>query len=100
MNMHIKKSVDKLPNHRGELKWEEIEAKRIRERIFDLRPDQIGALCYLVGVEFSFDDLSEVVSEIKENLHDSINIGAIVYEAESKEKLFWWLGYFEKTNKN
>lgn len=82
-----------------ELKWEDSEIKEIRERILNLRPDQIGALPFLVGVKFNFNELDEVVSEIKSNGQNSVNIDAIIYEAESKEKLLWWLNYFERENK-
>ncbi|BCX15971.1 MAG: hypothetical protein KatS3mg098_204 [Candidatus Parcubacteria bacterium] len=84
---------------KGELEWKESEARRIRERIINLRRDQIGALSYLIGVEFPRDELDQIVLEIKENGQNSVNIDAIVYEAESKEKLLWWLDYFERRNK-
>lgn len=85
---------------RGELNWTEKEAKEIRERIINLRPDQIGALTYLIKVEFSKEIINSVVSEIKENGHNSVNIDPIVYEADSRENLLWWIDYFEKENKN
>lgn len=99
----MSKKIDITRSHlnldRGELEWGETEVEKVTERIINLRPDQIGALAFLVGVKFSEDELEEVVSEIKENGHNSVNIGAIVYEAESKEKLLWWLGYFERVGK-
>ncbi len=84
---------------RDDLKWEEIEVKHIRERIINLRSDQIAALTWLVGVKFYRNDLEEVALEIKKEKHNSVNIDAIIYEASSKEDLLWWLNYFEKENK-
>ncbi|GEM_PF-6473535 len=82
-----------------EISWEEKEGNEVEKRIINLRLDQLTALTFLVGVNFSKADIEKVVSEIKENGHNSVNLGAILHEADSKENLLWWLELFEKYNK-
>jgi len=82
-----------------ELTWENAERQEIESRILALRNDQIGALASIL-VGFSEKDLYEVVQEIRESGVGAIHLATILSEAKSKEKLLWWLDYFEKENKN
>lgn len=92
--MHI--SHESMRNTLHELKWTKAERIDLENRILSLRNDQIGALCYLVGIRFDKSDLSEVVDEIRTYGHGSGHLSILTDEADSKENILWWIGYFEK----
>lgn len=71
----------------------------MEERILALHADQLGALLNLVGPAFALRDLEEVVAEIRQNGHNSLHIDVLVDEAPSKDKLLWWLEWFEDANR-
>ncbi len=88
----------------GELEWTDEEYENLKERIINLRDDQIGALAY-IAVEFKRGDIDKIVEGIKklrilEKGSDDIDLDVIITEFESKEGLLWWLDYFERHNKN
>ena len=83
-----------------DLKWDEKEREKIEERILNLRYDQVAALPQIVGPAFSREDIGGVVEEIREHGHDSINLSALMTEAESKESLLWWVEFFEKHDRS
>ncbi|OGZ35967.1 MAG: hypothetical protein A3D38_00610 [Candidatus Portnoybacteria bacterium RIFCSPHIGHO2_02_FULL_40_23] len=83
---------------RGELKWNNKEELKLESRIVRLRNDQIGALLNLVGLNFAKEDIEEVVRDIREDKHESGHLSILIYEADSKENLLWWINYFEKEN--
>ena len=86
------------PGWPADLKWTQKEEENLVSRIFNLRYDQVAALSWLVGVRFERGDLERIFYNIKED-NDWINIMPIIYEADSKENLLWWLDFFEKANK-
>lgn len=80
------------------LDWTDEERKELEERILNLKDDQLGALaCLMVG--FSEEDVEDVVKDIKENKQGSGHLCILTDEAESKEKLLWWVDYFTRANK-
>jgi hypothetical protein len=79
-----------------EILWKEKEKNKVEEKIINLKPDQLAALPFLIGINFSKKNIEKVVSEIKKNGHNSINLDVILYEADSKRNLLWWLDFFEK----
>lgn len=90
--------INKKFKTKRELKWNAKEEFELESRILNLRNDQIASLFYLVDIKFSKDDIEEVVREIKENKHGSGHLSILIYEANSKENLLWWINYFEKEN--
>jgi len=90
---------NKLSNKSEELDWSEREQLELESRILKLRDDQIAALLYIVGLNFSRNDIEEVVVDIRKNEHKSGHLPILIFEANSKENLLWWLDYFEKQNK-
>jgi predicted methyltransferase MtxX (methanogen marker protein 4) len=78
--------------------WNKEEKKKTEEQILALRDDQIGALLNLVGLNFSKNDIENVVAEIKEHGSQSGHLPILMEEATSKENLLWWIAYFEKYN--
>jgi hypothetical protein len=40
--------------------------------------------------------MEEIVSELRENRHDSVNLNILIREANTKENLLKWVKYFEK----
>ena len=97
-NENIKINIDKtLKIQRPELQWESVERTEIEERILYLRNDQIGALAKII-LGFNDKDIPSVVQDIQENGIRSGHLPIILEEAESKEKLKWWVDYFEGKN--
>ena len=86
------------PGWPADLDWTLKEEGKLVSRIFNLRYDQVAALAWLVGVGFEKGDLERIFYNIKED-NDWSNVLPIVYEADSKENLLWWLEFFEKANK-
>lgn len=72
----------------------EMEYFNIRERIKNLRVDQICALADLVGVKFNREELEKIAKLIKET--DSVNLDTIITEAKSIKDLLFWVEIFEK----
>jgi hypothetical protein len=72
----------------------EEEYFQLRERIKNLRIDQICALSELVGIKFDKENLEEIAHHIKTT--DTPNIDTIITEADSLENLKLWLEIFEK----
>ena len=79
-----------------ELEWTQDEEDTISDQILSLREDQIAALLNLSGLEFSLDDIEEVVRDIVDNKKGSGHLEILIYEAQSKEVLLWWINYFAK----
>lgn len=86
--MHIKK------NH--EFNWQENEVDSLKNRILNLRPDQVAALLNLSGLNFATKDIENVLKEIFENKNQSGHLEILIYEAESKEDLLFCINFFEK----
>ena len=66
-------------------------------RILRLRDDQIAALFDLVGIRFALKDIEGVVAEIRENELHALHLGTLLSEAESRERLLWWVALFERS---
>jgi len=97
--MDISKKIKKVPRiERYKLDWSDEEAAEAGERILKLKDDQIVALCSLVGVIFKPEHREEVLMDIREGGWHSGHLPIVVYEADSKENLIWWLEFFEKHN--
>jgi len=90
---------EKSSVHRPDLQWTNEERIKLESRIPKLREDQIAALFYCVGIEFSKDDIKNVVNDIIDNKQRSGHLGILTDEADSKENLLWWVRYFESFNK-
>jgi hypothetical protein len=86
------------PIKKHELIWSEKEEKEISERICNLKNDQLGALLNIL-LGFNEKDIPEIVVEIKEQKMNSGHLSILLEEADSKEKIEWWISYFEKANK-
>ncbi len=80
----------------GELEWSYKEYKNLTSRILRLRKDQVAALLNLVGLDFSKRDINDVAEDILKNSRQSGHLDILIYEANSKEDLLWWIDYFEK----
>jgi hypothetical protein len=79
-----------------EIDWDEEERKEVGERILSLTNEQLAVFPYLVGVRFNKEDINHVVSDIRKDGYQSVNLSPILDEANSKEDIFWWLDYFGK----
>ena len=101
--MEIKIRKIRLPRkgepRTGDLDWTDEEFASIVKKVLKLRNDQLVAFMSLVGVEFDENNREDVVEEINSNNLESAYLPIIVYEADSKENLLWWLDFFEKANK-
>ncbi|KKQ91565.1 MAG: hypothetical protein UT16_C0012G0011 [Candidatus Azambacteria bacterium GW2011_GWA2_39_10] len=98
-NLKIKIQTKTGAKFSSEIEWDKKEQEEIETRILNLRDDQIAALMNLAGLNFKPSDIPNVVSEIKKNGKNSGHLEIIISEADSKENLLWWLGYFENSNK-
>ena len=74
--------------------WDQKERKMLEGRILKLRDDQLGALAKICG-GFADKDIPAVVKDIREFAAHSGHLPIILEEAESKENILWWVGYFE-----
>lgn len=90
------KKVDRIG--RGDLDFSDEEAITLGNRILKLRDDQVVALASLVKVIFRPENRDEVLADIRSGGWDSGHLSIIVYEADSKENLVWWIEFFEKYN--
>ncbi len=81
-----------------ELEWTKEEEENLIKRILNLRDDQIASLLNLVGLNFSLSHIDDVVKDIRDNGAFSGHLPILIYEANSKENLLWWIDYFEKAN--
>jgi hypothetical protein len=104
-NKNKKSVVIKIKKKKGprgvySLSWTDEEKTKLESRILNLRKDQIAALLNLVGLDFSKDDIKEVVKDIIENKQNSGHLSILTDEADSKENLLWWIDYFESANEN
>lgn len=79
-----------------DLKWSENEREKAGKRILSLSDEQLAVFPYLVGVIFNKEDINHVVSDIRKDGYQSINLNPILDEAKSKEDIYWWLDYFGK----
>ena len=86
------------PTKRHELVWTKKEEKDIADRICNLKNDQLGALLNIL-LGFNEKDIPEIVKEIKEQKLNSGHLSILLEEADTKEKIKWWISYFEKANK-
>ena len=80
------------------MKWEEKEREKTESRILKLKDNQIGELFEKVGIKFLYTAIEEIVSELKENELNSINLDILMREANTKGNLFAWIEYFERNN--
>lgn len=85
-------------NKEDELQWNNLERVDLENRILNLRDDQIAALLNLVGLDFHLCDIKDVVIEIRKNTNNAIHLDILLTEAHSKERLLWWIKYFEENN--
>lgn len=85
--------------NKQELNWSEKEQANLESRILKLRDDQIAALLNLVKINFNLKDIESVVDEISKNGRESGHLPILIFEANSKKDLLWWISYFEKKNK-
>lgn len=90
------KKVDSIG--RGDLDFSDEEATGLGNRILKLRDDQIVALASLVKVIFCPEDREDVLRDIRAGGWHSGHLSVIVYEADNKENLAWWIEFFEKYN--
>jgi hypothetical protein len=79
-----------------DIKWDEEERRKVGERILSLSDEQLAVFPYLLGVGFNKKDIDHVVSDIRKDGYQSVNLNPILDEAKSKEDIFWWLDYFGK----
>jgi len=97
MNKKIKIKKDgKINVHR--LIWKKKERTEIESRALNLRNDQIGALAKIL-LGFNDKDIKSVVDDIRKNGKKSGHLPILLEESESKEKVAWWLNYFERANR-
>lgn len=80
---------------RPKLEWGDQERKDIEKRILALSSVAIGALAKIL-IDFKDEDITDVVRDIKEHGIESGHLPIIIEEAESKEKVVWWIKYFEQ----
>ncbi len=83
----------------GDLDWTDKEYLNIAKRVLKLKKYQVVAFMSLVRVEFDENNREDVAEEIKSNKLESTYLPIVVYEADSRENLLWWLEFFEKANK-
>lgn len=76
--------------------WTDEEYQSIGTRIIALPQYLITALINLAGPTFAEKDIEHVSEDIKKNGFGSGHLSIIAYEAQSKEKLIWWVDYLEK----
>lgn len=81
-----------------ELKWKNEELLNLKSRILSLRPDQIGALLNLAGLNFNLREIKDVVDDIVQNKYQSGHLEILIYEAKSKNDLLFWIDFFEQFN--
>ena len=74
--------------------------KKTESSILKLKDNQIGELFEKVGIKFLDTAIEEIVSELRENEPNSINLDILMREANTKENLFAWIEYFERTNQS
>ncbi len=82
-----------------ELEWEDDVRSEIERRIINLKFDQIASLLQIVGLGFKREDIKEIVEDIKQEESNSIHLDILMTEADTKEKLLWWIRFFENYNK-
>ncbi len=80
------------------LTWDSKERKEIEDRILKLTDNQIEELFEKVGISWiaSLEEMEEIVSEIRKQKHDSINLDTLMSETDSRENLLKWIEYYEK----
>ncbi len=74
--------------------WGPKERKILEARILQLHNDQLGALAKICG-GFADADIPEIVKDIRKHGARSGHLPIILEEVESKEKVLWWVDYFE-----
>ncbi len=97
-NPKIKVKISRV-KFKKELGWTKNKRRQLESRILNLRDDQIAALFYLVNIIFDKNDIKKIIKEIKKYKHESINLGTLLSEANSKKNLLWWLSYFESNRR-
>lgn len=94
----LKIKVKKGPKEPWGLEWTNKEEKELEKKILSLRDDQLATLLSFMAGFFK-EDIEEIVREIRKEKQGSPNLWTLIDEAESKEKLLWWVDYFTKVNK-
>ena len=72
------------------------ELTKLKERILALSDKQIWELYGRVRIDWGDVPMEQIVSEIRENETDSMNLDILVDEASSKEELLKGIENYEK----
>lgn len=81
------------------LKWSEKEYKNLSIKVFHLKKDQLIQLFKKVKINWLGAD-EKIAEKILKEKEDSIEIGTLLEEADSKANLLKWIKHYEKQNKS